>query len=93
MPRQEVLRERLRPFEPCRGRTRAEAGEAEFVETIDDTGDERSLRTDNRQPDLFVTRQRGQAVDVLGCNGDVADTLLACRACVARSNEHFICQR
>ena len=50
---EKVLRKCFRPFELSRRSAWPEAGQLQLIESINDAGDERSLRTNDRQADFF----------------------------------------
>ena len=66
---QDVLREALRPFDPRRGRARAEDGDPASPQDVGDAGDERRLRPDHDEIGAEREGEREQAVGVVGPDG------------------------
>ena len=69
LPRQHVLRERLRALDSRRGRARPEDRDAEATQRIRETGDQRDLGADDDEVDLERAREPEQALGVLGTDG------------------------
>ena len=90
MAGEKILRERFGSFELGGGRSRAKAGQAERVEAVNDTGDERRLGADDCQCDILVLCELCEGVYVIRLYGNVADLVLACRTGVSRGDEHLV---
>jgi hypothetical protein len=90
VPREEIFGESLRTFQ-ARGRLRwAEASLAGGAKTIGDAGDQWTFRAYDGQIDVFLEGEFKQAVEVVGCDVDVADFGFCGRARVAGRDEHVI---
>ena len=90
VPRQEILGEGLGRFQLRRGRTRSETLQPGRAKAIDHAGGEWCLRADHGQPDVVLTGQRQQAIDILGIDRDILDSRLQRRAGIARRDQHLL---
>ena len=86
---QELLGEGLRALEPRCIAARSEAAESRRGEGVDDAGDERRFRSDDRQIDALGTRELYQRGSVLGGDADIAHPRLGGRAAVAGRHQHL----
>src|SRR4030095_9319051 len=71
VPFEERLHEGLRALEPGRLRARPEAAQARPPERIADPGDERRLRTDDREVDAIRACELDEAAHVVRRDADV----------------------
>src|SRR5690606_26153037 len=69
---------------------RPEALQARTFECIDDAGNERRLGPDDGQFDLLPAREGNERGDVFRVDGDILHFRLACRAGIARRDEHAL---
>ena len=73
-----------------RGRgTRSKARQPQFIESIDDAGDQRRLRADDCQPDGLGVSDGCQCFYVIRGYGDIADLVLPRGAGVAGRDKHL----
>ena len=75
MALEERLAERFRSLELGRGSARSEAEPPRRLEPVHDARNQRSLRSDYGQRNVFTLRESEQSIDVLGTDGDVLDAL------------------
>ncbi len=87
-----AFRETLRAFKLRRGLRGPEAGKIGTIEPIHNTRDQRSLRPDDRQIDLVITRHRYQSVNIGSGDRNVFDLFLPRRPGVTGRNEN-LCHR
>ena len=89
VPRQEILGERLAPFQP-RGRgAGSEHAMPSGLERVHQTCHQRSFRTDHGDRHAFAFHQRQQAGDVAGGDIDIAASGFPRGAGVTRRDQHF----
>jgi hypothetical protein len=87
---EEILRKGLRTFKLSGRRGRAKARQVKFVEAIDHAGDQRCLRTNDRQGHFLRACQRCERLDIVGRYIDVTHLVFARRAGIAGRHEHFV---
>jgi hypothetical protein len=93
MPCQELLGEALAALEAGHGLFRAKTGQSRGFECVHDAGDQRSLRSDDGEADVFGPRQRDQACDA-GCwHRDVPAAGFRSGARVAGRDQHLVHSR
>ena len=86
---QELLGEPLAALEPGGEPARPEAGQSRGFKGVHDTRDQRTFRTDDREPGRFRARERDESGDIRRGHGRIAAFRLECRAGVARRDDHF----
>ena len=83
VPLAERPRERLRPLQLGGGARRSERGYAGNIEHVDEPRRQRHLGPDDHQPDVLLDGEAGQALDIIGGDGD----LLARTPTIARRDD------
>ena len=89
MPREEILRVRLRALEPRSSWPGPNAAQPRFRKRVDDAEHERTFRTDDRQVDRLRGGESHEPGDVFGCDLDVARLRLERGARIAGRDEHL----
>ena len=86
---EKILRECLGAFQLRRDSARAEAAQARRAEAVDHSDRERRFRADHGQRDIFIDRQREQAIDIGDCDLRIAHAGFARGAGVAGRDDDF----
>jgi hypothetical protein len=68
----------------------SETGKAAFLESIDNSGDERYLGSDNGQTNRLFFGEINQPVNVFRSNRHIAQSGFDSGACIARRHQDFV---
>ena len=90
MSLQEIFRKCLRAFELRGSGAWSETGKTAFLESINNSGDERYLGSDNGQTDRLCFSEINQPVDIFRSNWHIAQPGLDSGACIARRHQDFV---